>query len=74
MNPINFEDEREALELRSRQIHRQLHALQTQKGTLEQAIFAQRHNALLSEIHEIEHRLADVNLDEQSLQHMEGGE
>ncbi len=74
MDPFNFEDEREALELRSRQIHRQLHALQAQKGTLEQAIFAQRHDALLSEIHEIEHRLADVHLDEQSLQHMEGGE
>ena len=74
MDPFSFEDEREALELRSRQLHRQLQALQVQKDTLEQAIFAQRHDALLSEIHEIEHRLADVHLDEQSLQHMEGGE
>ena len=74
MNPINFEDESEALEGRREEMHRQLCVLLAEKETLEQATFSQRHDALLSEIHKIEHRLADVHLDQQSLQHMEGGE
>ncbi len=74
MNAFNFEDESEALEGRREEMHSQLYALLAEKETLEQATFKQRHDALLSEIHKIEHRLADVHLDQQSLQHMEGGE
>ena len=74
MNAFNFEDESEALECRREEMHRQLCILVAEKETLEQATFSQRHDALLSEIHNIEHRLADVHLDQQSLQHMEGGE
>ena len=74
MDHFSFEDEREALELRREEMHRQLCILLAEKDTLEEPTFSQRHDALLSEIREIEHRLADVHLDEQSLQHMEGGE
>ena len=74
MNPINFEDESEALEGRREEMHRQLCILIAEKETLEPATFSQRHDALLSEIHNIEQRLADVHLDQRSLQHMEGGE
>ena len=74
MNPFNFDDESVALEGLREEMHRQLCALLAEKETLEQATFSQRHDALLSEIHKIEHRLADVHLDQQSLQHMEGGE
>ncbi len=74
MSHFNFDDEREALDRRSREIHGQLRALLAQKDTLERTIFSRRHNALLGELHEIEHRLADINVDEQSLHRMEGGE
>ena len=74
MDSFNSEDEREALEARREEMRRQLCVLLTEKETLEDATFTQRHEALLSEIHEIEYRLADLRLDEQSLQHMEGGE
>ncbi len=74
MKPFNFEDESEALEGRRQEMHRQLCILVAEKETLEAATFSQRHDALLSEIHKIEQRLADVHLDQQSLQHMEGGE
>ena len=74
MNPINFEDESEALEGRKEEMLRQLCALLAEKQTLEQATFSQRHDALLSEIHKIEQRIADGHPDQQSLQHMEGGE
>ncbi len=74
MNPFNFEDESEALQGRREEMHRQLCILVAEKETLEPATFSQRHDALLSEIHAIEQRLADVHLDQQSLQHMEGGE
>ncbi len=74
MKPFNFEDEREDLEARREGLHRQLCILLAEKETLEQATFSQRHDALLSELHKIEQRLADVHLDQQSLQHMEGGE
>ena len=74
MNPFNFEDQSEALEGLREEIHSQLCALLAEKETLEQATFSRRHDALLSEIHKIEQRLADVHLDQQSLQHMEGGE
>ncbi len=74
MNAFNFEDESEALEGRREEMHRQLCILVAERETLEPATFSQRHDALLSEIHKIEQRLADVHLDQQSLQHMEGGE
>ncbi len=74
MKPFNFEDESEALEGRREEMHRQLCALLAEKETLEQATFSQRHDALLNEIHKIEQRLADVHLDQQSWQQMEGGE
>ena len=74
MNSVNFEDESEALEVLRQEMHRQLCTLLAEKETLEQATFSQRHDALLSEIHKIEHRLADAHLDQQSLQRMEGGE
>ncbi len=74
MNPFNFEDESEALEGRREELHSQLCVLLAEKETLEQATFSQRHDVLLSEIHNIEQRLADVHLDQQSLQQMEGGE
>ena len=74
MGPVNFEDESEALEGRREEMHRQLCVLLAEKEALDQATFSQRHDAVLSEIHEIEQRLADVHLDQQSLQHMEGGE
>ena len=74
MDHFNFEDERETLQRRRREIQRQLGELLAQKGTLEQATFSQRHNVLLSEIQEVEQRLADLYLDEQSALHMEGRE
>ena len=74
MKPINFEEESEALEGRREGLHRQLCILVAEKETLEQATFSQRHETLLNEIHKIEQRLADVRLDQQSLQHMEGRE
>ena len=74
MDPLSFEDEREALEGRREEMRRQLCILLAKKETLQQATFIQRHDALLSEIHEIEQRLVDVRLDQQSLQQMEGGE
>ena len=74
MNAFNFEDESEALESRRDEMHRQLRVLLAEKETLAQTTFSARHDALLSDIHKIEQRLADVHLDQQSLQHMEGGE
>ena len=74
MDALSFDDEREALEGRREEMRRQLGILLAEKETIEQATFSQRHAVLLSEIHEIEQRLIDVRLDQQSLQHMEGGE
>ena len=45
-----------------------------QDRTLDRAAFAVRRDALLSELREIDHRLADIRLDELNLRRMEGGE
>ncbi len=74
MTQFDVEDEREELEARRQETRSRLAALLAQQATLNPTTFKQRHDALLSEIHRIEHRLADVKLDEQSLKHMEGGE
>ena len=74
MTSLNCDDEREALEGCKRERQGQLRTLLAQKDALTPTTFDQRHEALLRQIHEIDHRLADLFLDEQSLFRMEGGE
>ena len=74
MNHFPNDDERSALNRRRQEIDRQLQALAAQEESLDQAIFSERRNTLLGEIYKLEHRLADIYLDELSLQHMEGSE
>ena len=45
-----------------------------QDRTLDRATFGVRRDALLSELREIDHRLADIQLDEPNPRRMEGGE
>ena len=68
------DEERSILNRRCQEINHQLQVLASQKTSLDQAIYAERYNALLSQILEVERCLADIYLDELSLQHMEGSE
>lgn len=74
MNASSIDDEREALNRNRQEINRQLQALTAPEGTLDRASHEMRRNTLLSQILEIERRLADIDVDERSLQCMEGGE
>ncbi len=69
-----MDDEREALNRRRQEITRQLQELTAHDGTLDSATLEMRREPLLRELREIDHRLADIQLDEQSLRRMEGGE
>ena len=74
MNASSIDDEREALNRNRQEINRQLQALTAREGTLDHASHEMRRNTLLSQIREIERRLADIDVDERSLRCMEGGE
>ena len=74
MDESSIDEEREALNRRRREIDRELHGPRAQNRTLDRATFGVRRDALLSELREIDHRLADIQLDEESLRRMEGGE
>ena len=74
MTSLDVDDELEALNRYKRELQRRLAALLAQNDTLTPTNFDQRQESLQRQIHEIEHRLADLNLDEQSLRRMEGGE
>ena len=74
MNHFSIDDEREAVNCRRQELDRQLLALTTQKNMLEQNTYNENRDVLLGEIREVERRLAEIGLDEQSLHHMEGRE
>lgn len=74
MNRLGIDDEREVLNRRREELDRQLLALTAQKEMLEQNTYNERRDALLSKIHEVERRLVEIGLDEQSLRQMEGRE
>ena len=74
MDESSIDEEREALNRRRREIDRELQGPMAQNRTLDRATFGVRRDALLSELREIDHRLADIQLDEQNLRRMEGGE
>lgn len=74
MASVTFDDEREDLDHRKRELEGQLRRLLEQKDALTPLDFDQRQEALHRQIHEIEHRLADLYLDEQGMHRMEGGE
>ncbi len=74
MNRCDIDDEREVLNRRREKLDRQLQALTAQKDMLKHNTHSEHHDALLSEIHEVERRLAEIGLDEQSLRQMEGRE
>lgn len=74
MNHVGIDDEREALNRRREELDRQLLALTAQKEMLEENTYNERRDALLSKIHEVERRLVEIGLDEQSLRQMEGRE
>ena len=72
MNASSIDDEREALNRNRQEINRQLQALTAPDGTLDRAGHEMRCNTLLNQIREVERRLADIDVDERSLQCMEG--
>ena len=74
MDESSIDEEREALNLRRREISRKLQALTAQNGTLDVDALEMRREPLLSQIREIERRLADIDLDACNLSRMEGGE
>ena len=74
MNHCDIDDKREALNRRREKLDRQLQALTAEKDVLKHNTYSEHHDALFSEIHEIERRLAEISLDEQSLCQMEGRE
>ncbi|MCH7839602.1 MAG: hypothetical protein IID38_05135 [Planctomycetes bacterium] len=74
MNGLGIDDEREVLNRRREELDRKLQALTAQKEMLEQNTYNERRDALLSKIHEVERRLVEIGLDEQSLRQMEGRE
>ena len=74
MNRCDIDDKREALNRRREKLDRQLQALTAEKDVLKRNTYSEHHDALLSEIHEVERRLAEISLDEQSLCQMEGRE
>ena len=74
MDESNIDDEREALSRRRQEITRQLQALPAQDDRLDDVTLEIRREPLLRQIREIEQRLTEIDLDERSLRHMEGGE
>ncbi len=74
MDESSIDEEREALNLRRREISRQLQALPAQDGALDADTLEMRREPLLGQIREIERRLADIDLDACNLSRMEGGE
>ena len=74
MNRCDIDDKREALNRRREKLDRQLQAITAEKDVLKHNTYSEHHDALLSEIHEIERHLAEISLDEQSLCQMEGRE
>ena len=74
MNHFPNDEERSALNRWWQEIDRQLQALVPKNKSMDQTIYDERYNALLRQRHEVERRLADIYLDELSLQHMEGSE
>ena len=74
MDESSIDEEREALNRRRQEINSQLQSLAGQDGTLDAATIEMRREPLLSQIREIEQRLAEMGLDERSLRCMEGGE
>ena len=74
MDESIIDDEREALSQRCQEITDQLAALTAQDGGLDDDTLELRREPLLNQIREIKRRLTDIDLDEQSLRRMEGGE
>ena len=74
MDESGIDEEREALNRRREEITRCLQSLTGQDGNLDGGTAEMRRYYLLSEIREIDRRLAGIQLDEQSLRRMEGGE
>ena len=74
MDESSIDDEREALSRRRQEITRQLQALTTHEGALDDATLELRREPLLRQIGEIERRLTEIDLDERNLRCMEGGE
>ena len=74
MDESSIDEECDALSRRRQEIARQLQALTAQADTLDADTLEKRREPLLGQIREIEQRLADIQLDEQSLRRMEGGE
>ncbi len=74
MDESSIDEEREALNRRRQEINSQLQSLAGQDGTLDDDTLELRREPLLSQIREIERRLAEIDLDERCLRRMEGGE
>ncbi len=74
MDDSSIDEAREALNRRRQEITSQLQSLAGQDGTLDAATIEMRREPLLSQIREIERRLAEIDLDERCLRRMEGGE
>ena len=74
MDEAGIDDEREALSRRRQEITRQLQALPAQDDRLDDDTIEMRRERLLRQIHEIEQRLTEIDLDERNLRRMEGGE
>jgi hypothetical protein len=74
MDESNIDDEREALSRRRQEITRQLQALPAQDDRLDDVTLEMRRAPLVRQNREIEQRLSEIDLDERSLRHMEGGE
>ncbi len=74
MDESGIDEEREALNRRRQEITSQLQSLAGQDGNRDDATLEMRREPLLSQIREIERRIADIDLDERSLRRMEGGE
>ena len=74
MDESSNDEEREVLNRRRQKTTRQLQALTARDSSLDDATFELRRESLLKQIGEIERHLAEIDLDEQNLRRMEGGE
>ncbi len=74
MDESSIDEERDALNQRRQEITRRLQSLAGQDGSLDDDTLKTRREPLLSQIRDIERRLTEMDLDEQSLRRMEGGE
>ena len=74
MDESSIVEEREALKRRRCEIERQLQALTRQEISVGRTSQDMRRDTLVGEICGIDRRLAEIDLDEQSLRRMEGGE